>query len=185
MKKIICLWGGPGTGKSTTCSGIFNKLKKLNYNCEMNTEYIKDWVWEKRTILPGDQVYITAKQARKEIIYMRQNLDFIVTDSPLALTSFYGDQYDKYEQQHSACKHIIKQHYNICKDLGYKIDHFFLIRTKEYNTKGRNENEKTAIEYDKKIEVFLKSYPINYKKLLCDDKVEENIIKEVLDKNAT
>lgn len=133
MKKIICLWGGPGTGKSTTCSGIFNRLKKLNYNCEMNREYIKDWVWEKREVLPGDQVYITAKQARKEIIYMRQNLDFIITDSPLALTSFYGDIYDKYEKMGGACKAIVKQHHEICKDLGYKIEHFFLIRKKQYN----------------------------------------------------
>lgn len=45
-KRIICLYGGPGTGKSTTCAGLFYKLKIEGYNCEMNREYIKEWVWE-------------------------------------------------------------------------------------------------------------------------------------------
>jgi len=39
MKKIVCLWGGPGTGKSTTCAGLFSKLKQQKFNVEMNREY--------------------------------------------------------------------------------------------------------------------------------------------------
>lgn len=182
MKKIICLWGGPGTGKSTTCAGLFNKLKKLDYNCEMNREYIKDWVWEDRMPRAGDQVYFTAKQARKELIYMRKNLDFIITDSPLALTTYYGDIYDKYEKLGQACKSIVKQHHIICKDLGYKIDHYFLTRHKKYNTSGRYQDEKTAIEYDTKIKQFLNNYPINYKEVLCDLNVEDKLIDLILNK---
>lgn len=180
MKKIVCLWGGPGTGKSTTCAGLFSKLKSMGYNAEMNREYIKDWVWEKREVVPGDQIYITAKQARKEVIYMRNNLDFIITDSPLALTTFYGNIYDKYEAQHNACKAIVAQHHAICKDLGYKVDHFFLVRTKQYNPAGRNQDEETAKEYDGRIKQFLESYPINYKVIMCDENAEDNIIKELL-----
>jgi tRNA uridine 5-carbamoylmethylation protein Kti12 len=104
MKRIICLWGGPGTGKTTTAASLFAELKKRGYNAELNREYIKDWVWEKRELIDGDQVYITAKQARKERIYMKQGLDFIITDSPLSLTTFYGNIYDKYEKEHQACK---------------------------------------------------------------------------------
>lgn len=180
MKKIICLWGGPGTGKSTTCAGIFNLLKKSGYNVEMNREYVKDWVWEGREIISGDQVYITAKQARKEILYMRKGLDAIITDSPLALTSFYGDIYDKYETKHQACKAIVKQHHEICKDLGYKVDHYFLIRTKAYNPSGRHQDESTAKEYDGRIKAFLDSYPINYKIVNCDANVEETIVNELI-----
>ena len=180
MKTIVCLWGGPGTGKSTTCAGVFNKLKKLDYNCEMNREYIKDWVWEGREIMPGDQVYITAKQARKELIYMRKELDFIITDSPLALTSFYGNKYDKYEKETQACKTIVKQHHNICKDLNYKVNHYFLIRTKKYNPSGRNQNEETAVLFDSEIKTFLDNFPINYKTIICDKNVEDIIIKDLL-----
>lgn len=183
MKKIVCLWGGPGTGKSTTCSGIFNKLKKLAFNAEMNREYVKDWVWEKRNIIDGDQVYITAKQARKEIIFMRNGIEFIITDSPLALTTFYGNIYDKYEREFQACKGIVKQHHQVCKDLGYKVEHYFLTRTKEYNPVGRHQDEKTAIKYDTDIRTFLKEYPINFKEILCDDKVEDIIVEDLLKGN--
>jgi len=176
MKKIVCLWGGPGTGKSTTCAGLFHRLKTLGYNAEMNREYIKDWVWEKRRVLPGDQVYITAKQARKEVVYMRENLDFIITDSPLALTTFYGDIYDPYEKEFQACKAIVKQHHEICKSLGYKVEHFFLVRTKAYNPAGRNQDEQTAKEYDERIRAFLDNYPIKYRTIVCDDNAEQNIV---------
>lgn len=179
MKKIVCLWGGPGTGKSTTCSGIFNLLKKAGYNCEMNREYIKDWVWEKREIFDGDQVYITAKQLRKEKIYIRNKLDFIITDSPAALCTFYGDKYDKYEQEFGACKQIVKQHHKFCTDNGYKIEHYFLIRKKEYNPAGRMQTEEVAKGFDTEMLAFLKQYGINYKTIDCD-KVEELIVTDLL-----
>lgn len=180
MKKIICLWGGPGTGKSTTAAGLFSSLKKLGYNCEMNREYIKDWVWEKRPIIDGDQVYITAKQIRKERIYMKEGLDFIITDSPAALTTFYGNIYDKYEREFNACKAIVAQHHAFCKDYGYKVEHYFLVRTKEYNPSGRFQDEATAKEYDDQIKTFLDNYPINYKIIICDDMVENRILSDLL-----
>lgn len=176
MKKIVCLWGGPGTGKSTTAAGIFNLLKKAGYNVEMNREYIKDWVWDGRPVQDGDQVYITAKQAKKEATYIRAGLDFIVTDSPLALTTYYGGIYDKYERQFNACKAVVKQHHALCKDHGYKTEHIFLRRTKAYNPAGRHQDEETARKYDGWIETFLKEYPINYTTMECDDTIESRIV---------
>ncbi len=180
MKKIVCLWGGPGTGKSTTCAGLFNKLKLAGYNCEMNREYIKDWVWEGRKVSDGDQVYITAKQMKKEAIYIRKGLDFIITDSPLALTSFYGNIYDKYEKEFGACKAIVKQHHKFCKDFGYKIEHYFLWRTKPYQAEGRFQDELTAKAYDNQIKSFLMEYPINFKEFTCDANVEQAIFKDLV-----
>jgi adenylate kinase family enzyme len=180
MKKVVCLWGGPGTGKSTTCSGIFSLLKKKGFNGEMNREYVKDWVWEGRDILEGDQVYITAKQVRKEKIYIRSGVDFIITDSPAALCSFYGNKTDKYEREHGASKLIVKQHHDFCKDHGYKIEHYFLVRTKEYNPKGRLQDEETAKKYDQEILEFMKDFGINYKTVICDDNVEQVIVDDLL-----
>lgn len=180
IKRIVCLWGGPGTGKSTTCAGVFSLLKQMGYNCEMNREYIKDWVWEGRKITDGDQVYITAKQLKKERTYIQNGLDFIITDSPAALTSFYGDIYDKYEKEYGACRQIVKQHHAFCKDNGYKIEHYFLIRKKVYNPSGRFQDEKTAKEYDAKIKIFLKDYGINFKEIDCDEDAIENIVKDLV-----
>lgn len=180
MKKIICLWGGPGTGKSTTCAGIFNLLKKAGFNTEMNREYVKEWVWEGRKINEGDQVYITAKHLKKEAHYIRKGIDFIVTDSPAALTTFYGNIYDKYEREFGACKAIVKQHHQLCKDHGYKIEHYFLIRTKPYQPEGRFQDEVTAKQYDIDIKNFLNDYGIVPKIITCDDNVEQKIVDDLL-----
>lgn len=176
MKKIICLYGGPGIGKSTTCAGLYYKLKKLGFDCEMNREYIKDWVWEKRAIQGGDQPYFFSKQARKERIYMKSNLDFIITDSPLVLTHFYGLKYDVFEQKYNTSLDMLKNHHQICIDFGYKTDHYFLSRTKKYNENGRLQTETEAREYDKEILEMLERLQINYKVIQTDEDPVDSII---------
>lgn len=185
LKKIICLWGGPGTGKSTTCAGLFSLFKKAGYNAEMNREYVKDWVWEGRKINEGDQVYITAKQAKKEATYVREGIEVIINDSPLALTTFYGNLYDKYEQEFQACKQIVKQHHKLCKDHGYAAEHFFLKREKSYISAGRLQDEKTALSYDEQIKTFLSTYPINFTSIACNSDVEQTIFEAVINSNKS
>ena len=63
--KVINLFGGPGVGKSTTASGLFYEMKKARLEVELVTEYAKDAVWEGRTSLLDDQIYIFAKQQRR------------------------------------------------------------------------------------------------------------------------
>ena len=167
-KKIICLYGGPGTGKSTTCAELYSLLKKDGFSVEMNREYVKEWVWEKRDIIEGDQSYFFAKQARKERIYIKQNMDFIITDSPLILTHFYGMKYDPFEQKYNTSLTLLKHHHGFCKDHGYKIDHFFLNRAKAYSPAGRYQDEQTAISYDIEIRNLLISFGIKFREVHCD-----------------
>ncbi len=176
MKKIICLYGGPGIGKSTTCAGLFYKLKMAGHDCEMNREYIKDWVWENRAIKSGDQPYFFSKQARKERIYMKANLDFIITDSPLVLTHYYGMKYDEIEQKYNTSLNMLKGHHQICKDFGYKIDHYLLTRTKEYNPNGRLQTEEEAINCDIEIKNMLDRLGIKYIKINDDENAVDNIL---------
>lgn len=165
MKKIICLYGGPGAGKSTLAAGLFYRLKCLGLTCEMNREYIKDWVWEGRKIRPGDQTYYFAKQARKERVYMENGVDVIITDSPLILTHFYGLKYDHFEQTSNTSLVMLKHHHEVCKYYGFKVEHFVLTRTKAYDPKGRNQDEATAKQYDAEIQDMLDSVGIKYTKI--------------------
>lgn len=165
MKKIICLYGGPGAGKSTLAAGLFYRLKCLGFTCEMNREYIKDWVWEERKIRPGDQTYYFAKQARKERVYMENGVDVIITDSPLILTHFYGLKYDHFEQTSNTSLVMLKHHHEVCKYYGFKVEHFVLNRTKAYDPKGRNQDEATAKQYDSEIQDMLDSVGIKYTKI--------------------
>jgi len=162
MKKIVCLYGGPGSGKSTIAAGLFFKLKQENFNCELNREYVKEWVWEGRKIKPGDQTYYFAKQSRKERLYMERKLDFIITDSPLILTHFYGLKYDYFEQTQNTSLIMLAHHHKVCQYYGYKIEHFFLSRSKAFNPEGRNETEEEAKNCDVQIETLLKEKQIKY-----------------------
>lgn len=162
MKKIICLYGGPGSGKSTTAAGLFYKLKMDGFNCEMNREYIKDWVWEGRNFADGDQTYFFAKQSRKERILIKNGLDFVITDSPLILTHFYGLKYDWLEQNFNTSEIMLKHHHEFCKRHGYKVEHFILQRTKDYNPAGRYQTEAEARQFDTEIQALLDSKGIKY-----------------------
>jgi len=162
MKKIICLYGGPGSGKSTTAAGLFYELKMRGFNCEMNREYIKDWVWEGRKFDEGDQTYFFAKQSRKERILIRNGLDFIITDSPLILTHFYGLKYDWMEQNFNTSEIMLKHHHEFCKKYGYKTEHFILQRTKDYNPAGRFQSETEAKKFDSEIQALLDAKEIKY-----------------------
>lgn len=183
MKRIICLWGGPGTGKSTTCAGVYNLLKKAGINAEMNREYVKDWVWEGRNIQPGDQTYIMSKQIRKDRVLMKAGVDVIITDSPAALAVYYGNKYDPYEQAYPACKAILQQHHEYCKDNGYKADHIFLVRKKAYNPAGRLQTEDQAKEIDIELRSLLTELQINYKVLECDESIERKIFCRIIDES--
>ena len=41
---VVNLFAGPGSGKSTTCAGLFSKLKLAGIYCEMVLEYAKELV---------------------------------------------------------------------------------------------------------------------------------------------
>lgn len=183
-KRIICLHGGPGCGKSTTAAGLFYQLKLDGYNCEMNREYIKDWVWEGRNPADGDQSYFFAKMSRKERIYMAQNMDFIITDGPLILTHFYGIKYDRFEQKFNTSISMLQNHHAICKENGYKTDHFYLKRTKPYSASGRYQSEEQAQSCDIEMEEMLKEFNISYKTVCADRFCVSRIINEMEEDEA-
>ncbi len=148
MSKIrrINLYGGPGSGKSTTAAKIFAVLKELsvinNFDVELCTEYVKSWAWEKRMPQGFDQFLICAQQVRKEEIPLRNNVEFVVTDSPILLSCCYAKQ-----QGHAYAEHL----FEITKRFEEKYAglHIFLVRgNKPYVQKGRYQNEQSAIEMD-------------------------------------
>lgn len=184
MKRIICLYGGPGAGKSTMAAGLFYALKNLGLTCEMNREYIKDWVWEQRKVRPGDQTYYFAKQARKERIYMESGVDVIITDSPLILTHFYGLKYDEFEQKANTSLVMLKHHHEVCKHYGYKVEHFVLKRTKPYDPKGRHQTAEVAQQFDSEIESLLQQVGIKYSKIEAEsaDEALSQIVAQLKEK---
>lgn len=143
---IINLYGGPGTGKSTSAAYLYYLLKKDGANVELVREYVKDWAWEKRTINTYDQIYFLGKQVRRESM-LYGKVDWIVTDSPVMMNLYYAQKY---------CTHTLGEgvrsaslaFYRQAKEDGHHHIHVFLKRTKPYVAEGRYQTEAEAREID-------------------------------------
>lgn len=133
---VVNLFAGPGTGKSTTCAGIFFDLKNLGINCEMACEYAKDLVWEKRDFTFENQIYLFAKQHHK-IFRLLGQVDVVITDCPILLSPVYDG-----EKRATLEKLVVEEHE---KTWNYNV---FLKRKKAYNPIGRRHDEAHAHEVD-------------------------------------
>lgn len=132
---VINLFGGPGSGKSTTAAGIFFKLKLMGVNCELVTEYAKDMVWREMSQSAfEDQLYITAKQNHR-LERLRNKVDIAITDSPLLLSLIYSEE----NYLEGKFKDMVSSLWN-----KYENYNFFIVRRKKYNPIGRNQTEKES-----------------------------------------
>lgn len=140
MTLVINLFSGPGTGKSTTASGLFFALKNMGYKCEMALEYAKELAWENQLSKLTDQLYIFAKQHRRINRLMFHDLDFIISDSPLWLSIIYGSE------ESPAFKDLVLE-----KAANFNNFNIFLERVKPYMAYGRYQTEEAARGLDKRI----------------------------------
>lgn len=169
MSTIINLYGGPGTGKSTSAADLFALLKRKGKNAELVREYVKEWAWEKRNISVFDQVYFLGKQSRKESM-LYGKVDYIVTDSPVFLSAVYASQavppppgneddgvnrYIALKGMADAVWSSVGAFYKLAAAEGHRHIHVMLKRTKKYQPDGRFQTADEARELDSKIEDYL------------------------------
>lgn len=142
---IINLFGGPGTGKSTTAAGVFAFLKWKGVNCEMALEYAKDCVWDKSRNLLDNQIFVFGQQHHR-IWRLLGQVDVVISDSPL----LHSVIYDSSENPHFS-KMVTEEHRRL---LNLNI---FLVREKPYQQIGRLHTEEQAREIDQKTRQLLES----------------------------
>lgn len=138
--EIINLFGGPGTGKSTTSAGLFYHMKLNNISVELVTEFAKDLVWDNRST--DDQIQILGEQYHR-LWRLQNKVQYVVTDSPLFLSVIYGEIYMP-QWQHFApfVNELVNSFSNI---------NVFLNRVKPFHQAGRYQTETQARELDRTI----------------------------------
>jgi nicotinamide riboside kinase len=149
--KVINLFGGPSSGKSTTAAGLFFEMKKQGLEVELVSEYAKDLVWEKRSNVLEDQIYIFAKQQRRINRLRDHRLDWVITDSPIAL----GLVYTKPGAYGPHFENLVIEVFN-----GYDNYNFFLTRAVKYSAVGRNQSFEEAVALDTDIKNLLNKHCI-------------------------
>lgn len=154
--KLINLYSGPGTGKSTTAARLFSELKHHGINCEYVPEYAKDITWEGRAKIFRCQEYIFGKQSFRNF-KLRGEVDVIITDSPLLLSIIYT-KLAPVEDQLLSLPLVIREAYDKYDNLD-----IFLTRNKPYNPKGRNQTKQEAIQLDNDIKTMLIEQNIAFK----------------------
>ena len=168
--KIINLYGGPGIGKSTTATALFSKMKLKGIKCEYVPEYAKEMVWDKRSNVLEDQLYLFAKQHRRLNILRDHNLDYVVTDSPLLLSTIYS------ANETGAFHALVWEKY-----LSFENVDIILKRVKPYAKCGRVQTEEQAIEIDEITRLIVGNTKMLSGERLYyvdgDEKAADNIIK--------
>lgn len=172
MKKpvVVNLFGAPGAGKSTGAAQVFCTLKKLGVNCELVTEFAKDKTWEHNMKALSCQEYVFGKQSYR-FARCRDDVDVIVTDSPLPLSIIYNSNPAIEESFPKIVMDIFNTYTNI---------NFFINRVKPYNPKGRNQTESESNAISTEVQTLCFKLGISYEFVNGDDKGYQYIADRVV-----
>ena len=169
---IVNLCGAPGAGKSTGAAYIFSQLKMKGINAELITEFAKDKTWENNSVALNNQLYVLSKQYYR-INRCKNQVDVIVTDSPIILSLFYG-QWTPYRDELN--KLILKL---------WELDNnilYFVKRVKPYNPAGRNQTEEESNHLAFKLLELTAFYGLDLETINGEKSDYDKVIEEICQK---
>jgi hypothetical protein len=176
LKMIINLFGGPGVGKSTVAADLFCKMKREGYNVELVTEYAKELTYDERfKVLDEDQLYVFAKQHRR-ILRLKDQVDFIITDSPLLLSIVYAGLNPSIIYDSKIFQDLV-----LDVNSKYKNMNILLERNEnyEYKQEGRYQNADEALITDRIIRETMCKYSTSMDEIVSDNKASTKIMNYV------
>ena len=172
--KVINLYGGPCSGKSTTAAGLFYKMKLKHLSVELVTEYAKDLVYSNRLEdMLDQQEYIFAKQNQR-LHCLRNHVDWAITDSPLLLSNVYAN--DEWPCV-TPFKQLVYETFET-----YDNVNIFLERPKEFQDYGRRHDKEQSEEIDNKIKQLLDEKDYHYETFDINGLMLDNLYYHVLSK---
>jgi adenylate kinase family enzyme len=167
---LVNLFGAPGAGKSTGAAYIFSQLKMRGINAELVTEFAKDKVREGSKAVFENQAYIFGKQYFR-ISRCADQVDVIVTDSPLLLSILYNNDEDLGGTFDAVVRKVAKK---------YNSKNYYLKRVKDYNPSGRFQTEEESDEIATELKRLLDREGVDYKVRRGDYIGYEQIVEDIM-----
>ncbi len=174
--KNIQLFGGPGTGKSTTAAGLFYKMKTLDYKVEYIQEFAKELTFSRDYTRLSDQLLILGEQHHR-MKRLEGQVEYLIHDSPFIMGLVYLAD-DKHLPK-DIYTDLIHSMYNSYNNLN-----IFITRSDQhtYQEYGRSQTIDEAINKDKEIKDILISLNIPFIELKMGSKLVDNIFDIVKNK---
>jgi len=153
--KVINLFAGPGSGKSTVAAGLFYHMKIQGFSVELVTEYAKELHYDGISLAPdSDNQRKIFLEQWKRIDRLVKHVDWAIVDSPLLFSYVYCPEAD-----------WLDQHVKPTFDM-YENYNFFLNRPHpdniKYQPKGRYQDYEGALVIDKRIKELLHKMNVPY-----------------------
>lgn len=163
--KTINIFGGPGSGKSTTASGLFHEMKKQWIQAEYVPEFAKELVWSDSHHMLSEQNYIFAEQERR-LNRLRRKVEVAVSDSPLLLSSFYAPAAypDSFHQSVFDFFH------------SYDNLNIFVDRSHEYILDGRVQDEENADALAVRMKEYLLANGVPFWSMAASDAAPRRLV---------
>jgi ABC-type oligopeptide transport system ATPase subunit len=177
--KVINLYGGPGSGKSTTAAGLFSLMKIEGQRVELVTEFARDEINSGNAHRLQNQDWIFAHQHHRIERLKDNGLDYVITDSPLLLMLVYAENV-----------WIDKPYLNSFKQFVYDVDqtytsyNFFMQRADQSESEleddlGRIHTLEQSKKIDNQILTMLKYHNIIYKQFVVGLDTIEKIYSDI------
>lgn len=168
----INLFGGPGTGKSTSAAGLFYKMKSKGYKVEYIQEYAKELTFGKDFIKLADQLLILGVQHHR-MFRLKNQVEYVIHDSPFIMGMVYLQE-DSNIPQKEYSELIVKMFKS------YKNINIFLERDTEhhkYQDYGRSQTLEESLLKDKEIKSLLIDNDIPFHEVKIGNKSIKKILK--------
>lgn len=178
--KVINLFSGPGTGKSTTAAGLFYSMKSAGYRVELITEFAKDLVYQESFFRLGDQLMIFARQNHK-LWVLKGKVDYVIVDSPLLLSNHYYTQNDCYNEE--LFKSLVLDTFS-----NYDNLNIYLQRNTEnhpYQQYGRLQTLTEAVAIDSSIQQILNTNGVPYTTVEVSNSTVDTIFNKIKELDGT
>ena len=169
--KFICLFGGPGIGKSATGLEVAGLMKKAGISCEYVPEAVKGHVWDDNKRALSCQPKIFGDQL-DELHKLDGKVDFIVTDSPLPINLLHNG-FGVTEHYKAWIIEVFNMFDNI--NILLSVDR----KIHPYEEQGRYENKERAAEMDKENNEMLLANKIPFVVFDVHDETSKNILNYI------